>query len=223
MSEAQDPPLRQTTTVKEEAKVINVKGFLIWVKVLKGLGVISALFVVAMAVVLSVAIISAGPSRISTGVAASVVFAQIFNVIFCVLIILGLLGVPLLIRYIRFLRYWAGVGLTAVYTGFQLFSYTQTSLSLLGATGGGSNPLNNTGILQYITELSTAANVASFILMGVGGVFFLMAVMCLQRLENAAVVSVQRTTVRDYAKGTKSESVHLDKMLLENERGGETL
>ena len=45
-----------------------------------------------------------------------------------------------------------------------------------------------------------------------------MALMCLQRLENAPQVGVTRTTIKDREQGRKLEIVEMEKSLLETER-----
>ena len=210
-------PTRRVETTKETAAIVNVRGFLIGVKIFKGLCVLASVFVGAMAVCLIIAIGSAG-SDLPLDIRLGIGFGQTFNVLFAIMIILALLNVQFLLRYVRVLKYWAGVGVFMMYTGFQLFSYTQTSLGMLRAT-----TLTRDGFLKDTDALETASEVAAFTLLGVGCVFFLMACMCLQRLEHAPTVdvhrtTVHRTTVRDLEQGMKSERFELDKQLLQTER-----
>jgi hypothetical protein len=48
--------------------------------------------------------------------------------------------------------------------------------------------------------------------------FFLLALMCLQRLETAPTVGITRTTHKDFREGNRSDVIELDKTLIESER-----
>ena len=205
---------RTSETVTENATVANVRGFLLGIKAFKCLCGASAAFVGVMAVCMLVALGSVGgDSGIPLAIRMSIGFGQTFNVIFSLMIVLALVGPAFFFRYVRFLKYWGGLGVFMTYTGFQLFSYTQTSLGLLRAAA-----LTSQGILKDTDALETAAEVAAYLLMSLGALFFLLALMCLQRLETAPTVGVRRTVVRDHAEGRKTETVELDKQLLEVEK-----
>jgi len=152
----------------DSARTNKVKDHVVLgVKVAKGLGCLMAGYCLVMALCLIVAALTG--ANVPLGRRVIVFFEQLFNILFCLGIIFSLLGLEFFVKLANVLRRWAWIGALMLYTGFQLLSYTQTTLAILSQSS-----TTRSGILATPRTLQTFCEIAAWSLMALGIVFMIL-------------------------------------------------